>query len=242
VTPSSWPQDWLAEGLPPLDTTKHCVSQDPAFVFYQPNVLTASQQMDLIRWLQQLPPATTTTTTTTTTQGETKLACWNTLTFAKRRVAMFESPLPNPLAWIASAMVTAGIFHPHESPNHVLVNEYLPGQGILAHTDGPRYQPRTATISLGGSHVLFKLVKRLTSEEIGMQQHNRTAVEILLEGDGSLVVFCEDAYTNYLHSIDDQVMEEHTSNTCVNSIAGLRIVRGYRLSLTFRFKLLQNTS
>jgi alkylated DNA repair protein alkB homolog 6 len=231
VTPPSWPQDWLAGGMPPLDATEHCVSLDPAFVFYQPTVLTASQQADLIGWLQGLPPATS--------QGE--LACWNTLTFAKRRVAMFESPLPDPLASIAAAMVTAGIFEQQQPPNHVLVNEYLPGQGILAHTDGPLYQPRTATISLGGSPVLFKLAKRLTADKIGVQ-HNRTAVEILLDGGGSLVVFCQDAYTNYVHSIDDQAMEEQTSSKCVNSKAGLRIVRGYRMSLTFRFKLLQNSS
>ena len=33
-------------------------------------------------------------------------------------------------------------------PNHVLINEYLPGQGILPHTDGPLYVPIVVTISL----------------------------------------------------------------------------------------------
>ncbi|GAA6015511.1 hypothetical protein JCM10207_008619 [Rhodosporidiobolus poonsookiae] len=39
-------------------------------------------------------------------------------------------------------------------PNHCLVNEYLPGQGILPHTDGPAYLPCTTTLSLGSHTVL----------------------------------------------------------------------------------------
>ncbi|GAA6064334.1 hypothetical protein JCM10212_003579 [Sporobolomyces blumeae] len=41
-------------------------------------------------------------------------------------------------------------------PNHCLVNEYLPGQGILPHTDGPAYLPCTTTLSLG-SHTILSL-------------------------------------------------------------------------------------
>ncbi|BGP27369.1 oxoglutarate/iron-dependent oxygenase [Rhodotorula toruloides] len=40
--------------------------------------------------------------------------------------------------------------------NHCLVNEYLPSQGILPHTDGPAYQPLTATLSLS-SHTILSL-------------------------------------------------------------------------------------
>ncbi|BGP19795.1 hypothetical protein JCM10213_003104 [Rhodosporidiobolus nylandii] len=39
-------------------------------------------------------------------------------------------------------------------PNHCLVNEYLPGQGIMPHTDGPSYLPCTTTLSLGSGTVL----------------------------------------------------------------------------------------
>ncbi|GAA5889542.1 hypothetical protein JCM5296_005980 [Sporobolomyces johnsonii] len=40
--------------------------------------------------------------------------------------------------------------------NHCLVNEYLPGQGIMPHTDGPAYLPCTSTLSLG-SHTILSL-------------------------------------------------------------------------------------
>jgi alkylated DNA repair protein alkB family protein 6 len=33
--------------------------------------------------------------------------------------------------------------------NHILVNEYLPGQGIMPHQDGPLYHPVVAILSLG---------------------------------------------------------------------------------------------
>ena len=39
------------------------------------------------------------------------------------------------------------IFTSGKGPNHVLVNEYLPGQGIMPHTDGPLFHPTIATVS-----------------------------------------------------------------------------------------------
>ena len=38
---------------------------------------------------------------------------------------------------------------PHHRPNHVLVNEYTPSQGIHPHEDGPAYGPLVCTVSLG---------------------------------------------------------------------------------------------
>lgn len=45
-------------------------------------------------------------------------------------------------------------FKPEQRPNHVLINEYLSGQGINPHSDGPAFTPLIATISLGGSVLL----------------------------------------------------------------------------------------
>lgn len=38
-------------------------------------------------------------------------------------------------------------------PNHVLINEYHPDQGIMPHCDGPLYDPLVAILSLGSSVV-----------------------------------------------------------------------------------------
>lgn len=43
-------------------------------------------------------------------------------------------------------------------PNHVLVNEYLPGQGIMPHLDGSLFYPTITTISVG-SHIVLKFLK-----------------------------------------------------------------------------------
>ena len=42
--------------------------------------------------------------------------------------------------------------------NHVLLNEYLAGQGIMAHLDGPMFHPTISTISLG-SHAVIKFYR-----------------------------------------------------------------------------------
>lgn len=43
---------------------------------------------------------------------------------------------------------------PHQAPNHVLINEYEAGQGIMPHEDGAAYFPVVVTVSLGASIVL----------------------------------------------------------------------------------------
>lgn len=61
-------------------------------------------------------------------------------------------PLPLP-RWLTSAPVWARLaadFFPAASPpNHVLVNGYPLGGGILPHADGPVYAPRAVILSLG---------------------------------------------------------------------------------------------
>lgn len=46
-------------------------------------------------------------------------------------------PLPSALQRLCEDLLRLGIFEADKPPNHALVNEYLPGQGIMPHTDGP---------------------------------------------------------------------------------------------------------
>ena len=48
--------------------------------------------------------------------------------------------------------------------NHVLLNEYLSGQGIMAHLDGPMFHPTISTISLG-SHAVIKFYRPQEDED-----------------------------------------------------------------------------
>jgi len=221
----------------------------------------------LQEWLQQLP------------SGDSGLGEWKTMNYGKRQVCMFGmnddndddgdgdddddvkaiKTLPEPLQEIADQLVTQGIFPSSLPPNHVLLNKYRPGQGILHHTDGPLYQSRTATISLA-SPVLLEFTKRLSTNEIGSTTSTTTStsngssncnsrqspsslspLQVLLEPN-SIVVFQDDAYLDYCHGIQP-VWQEVTTDQCLNALPGRHIVRGeVRYSLTFRHKKKKNSN
>ncbi|KAL7572575.1 hypothetical protein ACA910_000393 [Epithemia clementina (nom. ined.)] len=110
--------------------------------------------------------------------------------------------------------------------NHILINDYdTPEVGILPHTDGPAYEPCTITLSLA-SNAILKFTRRPyqhddetvgesnpasaspqqspTSLENRCSANTDTALDcqhqLWLEA-GSLVVFCGEAYSDWLHSI-----------------------------------------
>lgn len=207
-------------------------------------------------WLRRLP------------SGESGLCEWKTMSFGKRRVCMFGEEdgdggggsLPSPLQEIADELVSVGVFPSKTPPNHVLLNEYQAGQGILPHTDGPLYDSRTATLSLS-SCVVIEFTKRLSSSEIGNTHgvvsaptsslerdgidaagsnpllHTSIAspVQVLLE-PGSLLVFQDEAYLNYCHGIATDVWHDETTERCLNAPPHQIVPRGKRYSITFRHK------
>ncbi|UNI14139.1 hypothetical protein JDV02_000804 [Purpureocillium takamizusanense] len=79
---------------------------------------------------------------------------------------------------------------PHGSPNHVLINEYPPG-------DGSAYWPVVCTVSLGASLCL----NLYRSKDDGALDPN-PAWRILQE-PRSLLITTDSLYTDYLHGIDD---------------------------------------
>ena len=69
---------------------------------------------------------------------------------------MIQESLP---AWLQSVVdrvnSVGALSDSGASPaNHVLLNEYLPGQGIMPHTDGDLFFPLISTVSLGSHAVL----------------------------------------------------------------------------------------
>ncbi|EJK44621.1 hypothetical protein THAOC_36825 [Thalassiosira oceanica] len=209
-----------------LSDDAHLVSNgDLKTVYYAERFLKQALGRELLAWLQALPGGGDSNDPVATQNGT-----WTKMVHANRRVAMFDSAisrLPCILERLCRTLVSVGAFDPSRPPNHVLVNEYQPGQGIMPHTDGPAYDSATATISLGGSDVIFKLWPREYDDEEARRLTEPT-LEVVLHGNGSLVVFTGDAYINHMHSIDE-VLEETTS-------MGTKIARGYRVSLTFRHK------
>ncbi|KAG7443220.1 uncharacterized protein BT62DRAFT_1034594 [Guyanagaster necrorhizus] len=122
---------------------------------------------------------------------------------------LVSQPLPsfvNKFPDIVSRLKDTGAFKssPHGEPNHIILNEYLPGQGIMPHEDGPAYHPIVATISLG-SHAVFHYY-RYTPEKNGMTNgraiDNTPALSVLLE-PRSVIITTEALYKEYLHGIED---------------------------------------
>lgn len=116
-------------------------------------------------------------------------------------------------------------------PNHCLVNEYLPDQGILPHEDGPAYYPVVATVSLGSPGVLDVYAK-------SQLQEPRWRV---LQERRSLLITTGEVYSGWLHGIAGLSIDERLEATANWDLIGSKeefaqgtSERGTRISLTFR--------
>lgn len=114
-------------------------------------------------------------------------------------------------------------------PNHVLVNSYSPGEGIMPHEDGPLYYPAAAIVSLGSWAVLRFYAKRGGGEEgqseggegggeeKGKQRdEKKKSVFSVALAPRSLVVFGGEAYRRMLHGIE-AVEEERLDGGVLNN-------------------------
>lgn len=162
---------------------------------------------------------------------------------------LLESPLPN---WLSDPViprilalskdegnVNDNIFtnSPHRAPNHVLVNEYLPGQGIMPHKDGSAYYPVVCTISLGASLCL----DIYGSNEDGTRES--TSRWRIFQEPRSLLITANDLYTEYFHGIADKTRDVDLYEETISNWSLLRShdlissgisERQTRTSLTYR--------
>ncbi|OQS02794.1 alkylated DNA repair protein alkB [Thraustotheca clavata] len=114
------------------------------------------------------------------------------------------SRLPQWLCILAQSFVDAGVFHAKFTPNHALINDYAPGEEILPHEDGPMYYPLVAIISTGATGRMTFRRHRNTSPQ--------DAPFYLNLARRSLLIFTHDAYTDYLHSIDNVGIDNSTAH------------------------------
>jgi alkylated DNA repair protein alkB family protein 6 len=158
---------------------------------------------------------------------------------------LLASPLPEYLTNpVVQRFKDLGIFDatPHGQPNHVLINEYRPGEGIMPHEDGSAYAPVVATVSLGASLCLEITPK--TEGDDGFVEKYKLPTRIFQE-PRSLLITTGDAYLGLMHGIAPvEVDEELDNGTLANwnlladsgplTKAGGKNVRGTRISLTYR--------
>ncbi|CAG8492127.1 5944_t:CDS:2 [Paraglomus brasilianum] len=122
----------------------------------------------------------------------------------------------------------------HKLPNHCLVNEYISGQGIMPHEDGPSYYPTVATVSLGSHTVLDFYNHRYQNADKGNMDSNSLVFSLLIK-PRSLLVLQDDLYKSYLHGIEERSKDVLSEKNIINAVEDVGdLERGTRVSLTFR--------
>ncbi|KAI4869493.1 hypothetical protein F4820DRAFT_444091 [Hypoxylon rubiginosum] len=86
---------------------------------------------------------------------------------------------------------------PHQKPNHVLINEYPPGVGIMPHKDGAAYHPVVCTVSLSAS-LCLNIHKTRDDGTLDPEPAWR-----ILQEPRSLLITTAALYTDFLHGIAD---------------------------------------
>ncbi|KAH8673667.1 hypothetical protein BX600DRAFT_508905 [Xylariales sp. PMI_506] len=140
-----------------------------------------------------------------------------------------EEPIVSRLKSIplSPAQDTSDLFHdsPHQRPNHVLINEYPPGVGIMPH------KLSTECLCLN----LYQNKQDGSLEPVPVWR--------ILQEPRSLLITTQDLYTEYLHGIADITEDDDLSENTVanwnllrasNSFDTGRNVRALRTSLTYR--------
>lgn len=237
--------------LPNTSLAPYRITSLPPDVYYIPNFLTSAEEASI---LQKIPTQRWIHLTHRRLQAHP-----STLT---KNNTLLGAPLPT---WLTTPVVERlreyGIFEqtPHGMPNHVLINEYRPGEGIMPHEDGGAYAPVVATISLGGAlclDVVHKPIEcgqddatvEVATGEVaageGAKQKYTIPARILQE-PCSLLVTTGAAYRDYMHGIASIKVDENLSVETVANWGllgdakafeeqGGRNNRQVRTSLTYR--------
>ncbi|KAI9740647.1 MAG: hypothetical protein M1818_004611 [Claussenomyces sp. TS43310] len=216
------------------------IASVPSSAFYVANFISESEEASILNKISTAPKPRWKTLTHRRLQTWPSELTQNTL---------LESPLP---PWLTEPIVsrltslpmfandeTRNIFSdsPHGMPNHVLINEYHPGQGIMPHKDGPAYYPVVCTVSLGASLCL----DIYSSGEDGLRE-SEPRWRILQE-PRSLLITTDDLYTQYLHGIGDTTVDLNLSQDTISNWSLLQSPERYidgsnerqlRTSLTYR--------
>ncbi|KAH6875048.1 hypothetical protein BKA58DRAFT_114800 [Alternaria rosae] len=216
----------------------------PPDFYYIPNFISVEEEASI---LQKIPSQRWTHLTHRRLQ-----ALPSTLTSTNTLLA---APLPTYLTTpIIPRFSDLGIFDhtPHGQPNHILVNEYKPGEGIMPHEDGGAYAEVVATVSLGGALCLDVLAKPTNEKaDVVKGDEEEARQEIPAKNDGeplhhqrentlilparifqeprSLLITSGPAYRSLMHgispiSVDENLNEDTVANWPLLSEEGRRAV------------------
>jgi len=193
---------------------KYKLQEAPSTAYYIPDFITKSDEEYLVEQISKTPAPKW------TQLKNRRLQNWGGVPHPN---GMIAENIPDWLNKFVTKVNNVGMFG-DKLANHVLLNEYLPGQGIMAHLDGPMFHPVIATLSLG-SH---------TVENFYMDNKREVVCSILLE-PRSLLILKDDLYHKYLHGIEE-IAEDNLNGDVINFDDSGDVVRlrKTRTSLTIR--------
>jgi alkylated DNA repair dioxygenase AlkB len=185
--------------IPLFPTEEEPAPSIPGFS-YVPNFITSEAEGRLIKEADLNPWDTT---------WKRRIQQYGFSYSGSRRESLGE--MPEWLSWLSEKLHKEGIFQ--VKPNQVIINEYLPGQGIASHSDYvSNYGDTVASLSLGSP-----IVMDFTSPD-------DEKFPFLLE-PRSLFVLCGPARYDWKHGIAPRKTDKY---------GGAVLMRGRRLSCTFR--------
>lgn len=173
----------LSDARPRFSPAEHVITTAPPTVCHIANFISSDEEAEMLRQVELAPP-----TAWTPLRGRRLQSLGG---LPQTTGGMVPLPLPRWVQSVCDALVRCGVFDADAPPNHVLLNEYAPGQGIDAHKDGPLYLPKVAILSLG-SAVGFEFVRDDTG---------RAPLAQLLLPPRGLLVFEGEAYEDHLHRV-----------------------------------------
>ncbi|KAJ1689294.1 hypothetical protein LUZ63_013449 [Rhynchospora breviuscula] len=197
-----------------LDLDEFVVGSLPTLI-YVPNFISDSEQTELLHHIYQVPVSRW------KSLKNRRLQNWGGVVHEK---GLLPQELPPWLRKITHKICQqTGLFP--SAINHVLINEYLPDQGIMPHQDGPAYFPVVAIISLMSPVVIdftpHQRLRKLNPDEITTEES-----EVIYEKNDdpkdcslllmpcSLIIFKDEAYSDYLHGMQDSQL--HSLRKVVN--------------------------
>ncbi|KAI8612729.1 hypothetical protein BC830DRAFT_1135495 [Chytriomyces sp. MP71] len=228
----------------------------PPTIKYIPNFITPDEEAHLLAKVYSAPSPKW------VALSNRRLQNWGATTAKQNSTTSLAEPLPDWLNSVAinirdrtdtfafveanSEIGKPGFTQP--LANNCLVNEYLSGQGIMPHLDGPAFKPTVATVSLG-SHCVLQFYRKRSGDDAQELQADsalpKADYAILLQ-PRSLVIIHDEMYDTYLHGIREINADTFSKADIANwNDAGLgdaetdndgfvTLERSTRVSLTFR--------
>ncbi|KAI2805175.1 hypothetical protein RDWZM_008536 [Blomia tropicalis] len=163
----------------------------PNSIYYVPDFIDTEQEQFLISNVLNAPKPKW------TFLGNRSLQNWGGFPHPK---GMVVEALPSWLKTYTEMVGNLDLFDGN-TPNHVLMNCYHAGQGIMAHEDGPLFYPTVTTINTG-SHTVLNFYSKPDDDQI------RKYCFSLLLMPRSLLVLKHEAYTKYLHEIEELTFDK----------------------------------